>query len=93
MSRHVEIEIINRHCAYIRGRGAREALMTVTGGDRAPVWGSLARAWVCSERTARERLLPHLEHLGYSVEIIGPRTAAVKPEASNAAEVIEDSLW
>ena len=86
MTRHVEIDIVNRHCAHVRGHGSREAIATVTNG-KAPVWSTISKAWVCSERTARERLLPHLEHLGYSVVVTGPRmVSAAKVPAAPAVE-------
>ena len=90
VSRAIAIDIVNRHCAYIRGHGSREALMSVIG--KAPVRSSLARAWVCSERTALERLLPHLEHLGYSVEITGLRTAAQRAAAALPVSTAEDVI-
>ena len=71
MSRHVEAEIYNKYAVFVRGHGTRDALVAVVG--KAPVWSTQRRAWVCSERTFRERLLPHLEHLNYSVTITGPR--------------------
>jgi hypothetical protein len=37
------------------------------------VRSNIAKAWVVSERTAMQRLLPHLEHLGYDVTITGVR--------------------
>lgn len=91
--RVVEIDIVNRHCVHVRGHGSREALMAVTS-ERPPVWSSISRAWVCSERTARERLLPHLEHNGYSVVVTGPRAASTV-SAAPAVEVPDPGagLW
>lgn len=75
MTGHVELEFLNRHCVYVRGYAGREALIAVT--SKAPVWSSTAKAWVCSERTARHRLLPHLEHLGIDVVVTGTRGGVV----------------
>ena len=67
--RTIGIEIVNRHCAYVRGRGSYAALIEVTGNK--PVRSNLANAWVVSERTARHKLLPWLEHNGFAVTITG----------------------
>lgn len=69
MSRRISIEVVNRHCCHVRGRGSYDALVAITGGK--PVRSNIAKAWVISERTAMHRLLPHLEHLGYDVRITG----------------------
>lgn len=69
MSRCIEVDIVNRYCVHVRGYGSRAALQELTG--KAPVWSTISRAWVCSERTARHRLIPYLEHLGYELVITG----------------------
>jgi hypothetical protein len=69
MRRHAELVIVNRHCVHVRGFGTRAALVELTG--KAPLWSAVNRAWVVSERTARNLLLPHLENLGYDVSVQG----------------------
>jgi hypothetical protein len=97
MSRHVSLEVVNRHCTYVRGYGSYDELVVVTGGK--PVRSNIAKAWVVSERTALERLLPHLEHLGYVVTVTGSASSQVVhpeplPAGDPVSEVAEDSgLW
>ncbi|MGI8701635.1 MAG: hypothetical protein ACR2JU_10610 [Nocardioidaceae bacterium] len=86
---HVEVDIFNRHCVYVRGRGVRAALVELTG--RAPCWSPAFKAFVCSERTARGRLIPWFEHRGVSISVTGPRaTAAAAIAADNVVITVVD---
>jgi len=95
MRPHADITIVNRHCTHTRGPGIRTALVELTG--RAPVFSTISRAWVCSERTARHLLIPYLENRGYDLTITRPRAAAqIVPEVAPAAAERPDpgaGLW
>ena len=61
MSRHVEVEFVNRNLALVRGYGTRELLTELTG--RPPVREVRSRAWVTTPDRARS-LVALLEYRG-----------------------------
>lgn len=72
--RVLEVEL-NRHDSIVRGPGASELLMQVSG--RRQVWSNQRRGFSCQERTARDTIAA-AERLNYDIVITGPR-AAVEP--------------
>lgn len=60
------IEIESPWCAYVRGARAWE--LCRKAGRRKPAWSSVARAWVVSERTARD-VTALAEHAGLDVVV------------------------
>lgn len=58
--------------SLVRGPGARELVVTVTG--RAPVWSSIRRGWSVQQSTARD-VIAAAEIRNYDILIAGPRSA------------------
>ena len=54
MSRRIKVAFYNRHAAYISGHGTRDLIIELRG--RPPVWASRQKAWVTSEKTAKDVL-------------------------------------
>lgn len=52
--RQIKVAFYNAHCAYVSGHGTRDLITELKG--RPPVWAARQRAWVTSERTARDVL-------------------------------------
>ena len=66
--KRLEVTIESKHCAHVRGYGSRDLLTELRG--RPPIWATLARAWVTTERTALD-LVAVAESRGYVVELVG----------------------
>jgi hypothetical protein len=66
--RRLRVTFENKHCAYVSGYGSRDLLTELRG--RPPIWSTLSRAWVTTERTARD-LIAVAESRGYEVLLGG----------------------
>jgi hypothetical protein len=80
----LEVEIESRHCARLRGRGARALVVELKG--RPPVWSSIARAFTVSEVTARD-VIALAELHGYDVVVNGPRGVGLR--SAERAETVQ----
>ena len=68
MTRRIEVTFDSKHCAFVKGYGSRDLLMEMRG--RPPIWSTLTRAWVTTEKTARD-LIAVAESRGYEVVLGG----------------------
>jgi hypothetical protein len=66
MSRRLEVEFLTPSCAHVRGYGSRDLLTELRG--RAPVRGTLAKAWVTQPHVARD-LLAICQARGIDVDV------------------------
>ncbi|MFT4010882.1 MAG: hypothetical protein QM655_12670 [Nocardioidaceae bacterium] len=66
LSRQIMVTFETESCAYVRGHGARELLIDLKG--RAPVWGTIARAWCVQAKTARD-VIALAEARGYDIVV------------------------
>lgn len=73
--RRLEVIIESKHAAYVRGYGSRELLTELRG--RPPVWATITRAWVTTERFARD-VIAMAESRGYQVDVESYVTVKVR---------------
>lgn len=87
----IAFQFANRNCCYVRGYHARDLIESHTG--RAPLWSSIARAWVSTPWTAAD-LIGLAESRGWLVEITehDPMPAALADVKAVRAEQ-RGELW
>lgn len=72
--------------SIVRGPGARELVILVARGNRAPVWSHVRRGWSVQEHTARD-VIAAAEVRNYDVVIAGRRGAALLEDGRDRVPV------
>ena len=73
--RVLEVEFYSAHDCIVRGPGAGQLLIGLTG--RPQVYSGQRRGYSVQEKTARNAIAA-AERLGYDVDITGPRSAPAR---------------
>jgi hypothetical protein len=69
VTRRLTIKVENKHCALVNGYGSRDMLTELLG--KPPLWSTISRSWVTTERTAKD-LVAVAERRGFDILVTGP---------------------